>query len=219
MVLESDYDYALYRINETLKKADVENKDGIVSFYDMIEYGKRGLKDLVEVTNPKSNLAKEINKSNPINLVVNNCYTKVKTERSYIDNICIYTIKIIPSMTGSIILTKYKGVPSISIEPYTEKNRSLVKKHLDTIKATFNTLEKYSNLFCSINGSEYCHIRVYEYDSLFYVRLYYNDYGQIQTEIRLSHKYDIEQKFNNKKTLKEILEKNKEQLLKKCQLI
>ena len=111
---ERDYDYALYRINETLKQEDVENKDGIVSFYDMIKYGKKGLK----------------------------------------------------------------------------KTKDIIKDNKD-----------------------HCFIMVY--DSLFFIRLYYNVYGDIKTEIDLLWKYNIEQEFTDKKALKLILEKNKNELLKK----
>lgn len=211
---EKNYEYAVYRINEVLKREDIENNNGVMSFFDMLELGKKGLKGLVEVTNPKSKLAKEINKSNFLNELVNNYYTMVETKRSFIDDTCKSTIKIISSITDSVItLTKSKETEKVCVEPYIGKNCSLTIRHLDTIKESFNTLEKYSNLFGDIDGSEFCYIQVY--DSLFYVRLYYNDHGQVQTEIHLSHKYDTEQKFNNKKTLKEILEKNKDQLLKK----
>lgn len=209
---ERDYDYALYKINETLKQEDVENKDGIVSFYDMIEYGRKGLKDLIDVTSQKSKLAKELDDSNF------NPFTKyhtfVHTETSFINDTCESTIVISTGLSDErVTLTKDKNIGLTSLDTSNEKLHTLVNIHFDSILKTFSTLEKYSKLFGSIKGREYCYIGVY--DSFFYVRLYYNDYGKIETELHLPYKYDLTQKLFCKKTLKEILEKNKNELLKK----
>lgn len=208
---EQDYDYSLYMIDKVLTRQDVENKDGIVSFYDMIEYAKRGLEELKEIISQNSKLAKKINSSNPINLLLNNYFTSVSLKKSYIDNTCESTINIYSSFgIPQITLIKKYGETSISIEPYNKKTQVFVTKYFDDIMETFNTIEKYSYFFTSFDNEIHRYIRVY--DSMFYINLYYNTQGEIETEIKMRN---AEQNYIGKKSLKKVLDENKEKLLKK----
>lgn len=208
---EQDYDYSLYMIDKTLTRQDIEQKDGIVSFYDMIEYAKRGLEELKEIISQNSKLAKKINSSNPIKLLLNNYFTSVSLKKSYIDNTCESTINIYSSFgIPQITLIKKYGETSISIEPYNKKTQVFVTKYFDDIMETFNTIEKYSYFFTSFDNEIHRYIRVY--DSMFYVNLYYNSQGDIKTVIEMKN---AEQNYIRKQSLKKVLDENKEKLLKK----
>ena len=207
---ERDYDYALFRIKETLKQEDVENKDGIVSFYDMIQYAKKGLKNFKSVAGPNSKLAKELNSSNLINSIINKYYTDIKLSDGQKSVIRIYS-----SLSGKkITLTKNRNSSLISIEPSTKKTQLIAKKHYNTLMDTFSFLENHINFFNGLYYKEHCYIHVYDY-SFYFVKLYYNDFGQMKTKIGLLSKYDTDQSYVGKIALKEILEKNKNELLKK----
>lgn len=208
---ERDYDYALYRINETLKQEDLENKDGIVSFYDMIEYAKKGLKNFNSILGPNSKLARELNSSNPINFITNQYYTDFKLSDEKKSVIRIYS-----SLSGKkITLTKNKKSSLISIEPSTKKTQQILKKHYNTLMESFLFLENYIEFFSGLYYKEHSFVHAYDPDSFYLVKLYYNNFGHMKTKIELLYKYDTEQSYLGKKTLKEILEKNKNILLKK----
>lgn len=215
VMTKNEYDFAFNRIKQTLKKEDVENIYGVVSFYDMVEYGKKGLKELREVVEPKSILAKEINSENSTNSFKDKYHTRVNSKTSYVYDTCTSTIEIISSINDKqIILTKDKKNELIDINPKDSETLSLVMRHLFTILKMFKIIEKYSYFFGGIDNKNNCYIQVDPF-SFYFIRLYYNSYGEIKTEIRLRSQFNTEQTFFGKKALKQILEENKEQLLKK----
>lgn len=207
----SDYDYALYRINETLKQEDIESKDGIISFYDMVEYAKKGLKKFQYIKGPNSKLAKELNSSNPINSLINNYHTDINILDGKKSVIKIYSNFSLEEIT----LTKNINSSLIAIEPSTQKTQQICKKHYNTIMESFSILENHIKFFNGLLHREHCYIHTYAPDCFYFVKLYYNDFGQMKTKIELLHKYNTEQSYIGRKALKEILEKNKNELLKK----
>lgn len=198
-----------YLISELLNLNDIENKDGVMSYYDMIKYAKKGLKDLRDIARHKSKLAREVKNSSPYNFMLNNYYTNVKIKNNGVDSCSI--IEIISPLTGEkLSLSKSKNGSLVSYFPLNRKNHSITKNHFDTIMESFYVLEKYSELFNEIDSSKYCYTE--SYNESFLIKIYYDDHGKIETKIILKNN---EKEFSNKKILKKILDENKKELFKK----
>lgn len=208
----TQYEYLLKKIKYILNRDNVENENGIMSFYDVIEHAKEEMKELKNITKSNSTLAKEINDYSFINKHLGKFYTKVKTETLFNPKDIKSTL-IISSAFEDLVFTKNKNSNTINIYPGYEGKEKFLNIHMNSIIDTFSKLEKYSEILGDINDNLSCF--TYDVNSMFYLRIYYNNYGYIKPEISLRSSFDSNVIYNRDNELQKLVDDNTYTLLKK----
>ena len=205
-----DFKLAKHIIEDTLKKEDIENKDGIMSYYDMIKYAKNNMKDLTDILKDKYSFERRVLSIRP--LVFRSYVLDISSTNDTNPDNCKSTIAYAsPLSTGIIFINKNKNSKTLNFNTKNHDAVFLVKSKFNSIMETFNIVEKYSEFFDGMEGKVRCSVDVY---GIFFIKTHYSDYGNTYTEIGLNSKYDTEQYFDGI-NLEKILKENKDNILKK----